>query len=81
MFVTSDVSASLAILKAFDRAVDAVVNPAEGYTVAPVAVVVPAVSQEIPEDDPARNAAVAEIRIAEDAAKDPTISESCFRIQ
>ncbi|KAF7396721.1 hypothetical protein HZH66_007583 [Vespula vulgaris] len=71
-------SANLAKLKAFDLAVDAVVNPVEGYTVVPVAVVVPAVSQEIPEDDPVRNAAVAGIRTAEDAAKNRTIPESCF---
>ncbi|KAI4479890.1 hypothetical protein M0804_010629 [Polistes exclamans] len=61
---------------AFEFAVDAVVNPAEEYTVAPVAVVVLAVFQEIPENGPTRNAAVVGIRTAEDAAKDRTIPES-----
>ncbi|KAI4498482.1 hypothetical protein M0802_006417 [Mischocyttarus mexicanus] len=61
---------------AFEFVVDAVVNPVEGYTVAPVAVVVPAVFQEILEDGPTRNAAVVGIRTVEDAAKDSTILES-----
>lgn len=72
------VDASARHAKAFDPAVDAVVNSAEGYTVAPVRAVVLAVSQEIPEDEQVRNAAVPGIRTAEDAANDRTISESCF---